>query len=483
MSSSNYNDDPKIYIIPDFKELSRNPESFNQHTKSCGFTGQTTENCLGDYDEDNKKMIRRANYHKNTDKSPNHFLHKDHTHFEIVENTQGFTIKKYMDNWKLLFQIINKIIDEQPQSGGILNKITNFFTKNTNKTDLSSQSPPSVTSSSPPISAPSAPSIPSSSISPIKKYNVFISGHQHLFQKMFFNFKKYEGPRYHEFCKQVIDGYGFRNCTCIKISKKNDDLVEIKVVYSNNSGRDKFKYKYIDEGEILTTYLVENTYPTNDINGLLNKCDIYMIRHGEAIHNLKDIIKTREIKKGCDEKGSENIKVTQGDEEIINKLKENKSLYKINAQLTTQGLIQANDLYNALYVGYNNSFMDKKPPIINENNKNIYISSPMDRTIETLIYATSGKSTNKFDDLKQKNMKMRLDMFPITHKELTTIGFTGYSNKGFADRETFPNSEEGGLGGRRKTRRKINKRSRRKTKKVKKTRKTKKRYQKGFAKK
>lgn len=423
MSESNYNDDPKIYIIPDFKELSRNLESFNQHTKSCGYMGNTNENCIGDYDENNKKMIRRANYHKNTDKSPNHFLHEDSSHFEIVENTQGFTIKKYMDNWKLLFQIINKIIDEQTNS------------------------------SSP-------------------KYNVFISGHQHLFQKMFFNFMPHTEKD--DKCKQTIQGYGFRNCTCIKISKK-DNSVEIKVVYSNNSGRDKFKYKYIDEGEILTNYLVENTYPTNNINSLLDKCDIYMIRHGEAVHNLKDVIDTLKIKETCDETGAKNIKETNGDREIIKKLKENKSLYRTNAQLTTQGLIQANDLYNALYVGYNNSIMGKKSPIIDKNNENIYISSPMDRTIETLIYATSGKASNKFDDLKQKFMKMRLDIFPITHQGLTNIKFTGYSNKNFENRDT--------MGGKRKTRRKINKRSRRKTNKVKKTRKTKKRYQKGCARK
>jgi len=45
MSHSNYNDDLKIYIIPDFKELSRNLESFNQHTKSCGYMRNTNENC------------------------------------------------------------------------------------------------------------------------------------------------------------------------------------------------------------------------------------------------------------------------------------------------------------------------------------------------------------------------------------------------------------------------------------------------------
>lgn len=435
MSNEDDNNDPKIYIIPDFKELSRNLESFNQHSKSCGYMGNTNENCIGDYDENNKKMIRRANYHKNTDKSPNHFLHKDPSHFEIVKNTQGFTINKYMDNWELLFKIIINIIDTQPNSS-----------------------------------------------SPIEKYNVFISGHQHLFQKMFFNFMPHTEKD--DKCKQTIEGYGFRNCTCIKISKKNDASVEIKVVYSNNSGRDKFKYKYIDEGEILTNYLVENTYPTNKINkinSLLDKCDIYMIRHGEAVHNLKDVIDTLKIKETCDKTGANSIRETNGDKEIIKKLKKNKSLYRTNAQLTTQGLIQADDLYNALYVGYSNSFMNKTPPIIDENNKNIYISSPMDRTIETLIYATSGKASNKFDDLKQKFMKMRLDIFPITYQGLTNDKlstdnrFTGYSDKNFQHRDT--------MGGKRKTRRKINKRSRRKTNKVKKTRKTKKRYQKGCARK
>jgi site-specific DNA-cytosine methylase len=140
-----------------------------------------------------------------------------------------------------------------------------------------------------------------------------------------------------------------------------------------------------------------------------------MIRHGEAMHNLKDVYKMllntykniHHIPKDI---------ITPGNNEMLKKV--NSSNEKINALLTTQGFKQARALYRCIL------FENYITP--DNRSRTIYISSPMDRTIQTLIYSTSAveKGEKLFSGLKHKFTEMYSLRFPITKNEIsdTKIG-------------------------------------------------------------
>ena len=241
--------DPLIHIIPQFKELSKG--LMVKINKKCG-RGATNENCIADYKDG--KLIKRQNYNKIVDENeqlPNRFLG---TNFRIKQ-ANGLEIGNYLQNWDILFQTINGIIP-QPQGQGqgprppgqgqgqqppgqgqgpqppgqgphpgffdrLSEKVSNFAetTKKAAATAYDSvNSPP--------------------------KKNVFITSHQHNLQHMFFNFEKLEASK-----------YGFRNCTCIKISK-NKDQITMQVIHSEDTGRDKKDYTYLKKNEFIH---IENT--------------------------------------------------------------------------------------------------------------------------------------------------------------------------------------------------------------------------------
>lgn len=414
--------EPIIYIIPDLKELSKT--ATGGVSKHCGMMGFTNENCIGDYI--NGKLVKRNNYHSGSNKYPNNFLDKDS--FIILDNIQ-FNIGDYINNWTWLFSGINQLT-----SG--------------------------------------------------KASNVFISCHQHLLQNMFFKFQKLQNQdMVPDSCGKTMENYGFRNCTCIKISMTSNEI-SMKVIHSEDTGRDKFKYKYVESGTELKDILVPNTYPEN--NNQLNNCDIYMIRHGEAVHNLNDVYKVKKAKEECNPAEAAKIDITEGNKQMLGNM--NKDT-KLNALLTTQGVEQGKSLYKTL-----NS-------IINNEKQNIYISSPMDRTIQTLIYATS-PDEGYFSNLRKQFLEMYKTRFPKTHNELVPLSDnTALDNsnpiqdsinetkaKRWYEKINF-NPFGKKVGGKRKSKRNMKHKSKKnkRSKKVRKTRKrirrTRKRYQKGCSRK
>lgn len=319
-------------------------------------TGATNENCIADFKESVNTLVKRNNYNKMIDENDQYPNTFLGKNFEIV-NPQ-LNIGMYNQNWKNLFA-----------------NIRSFIIKDNDQ-----------------------------------KHNIFITSHQHNLQNMFFKLKK----------TGTAQKYGFRNCTCIKISG-NESQIQMIVIHSKNTGRDKSKYQYLEEGDI-TKYLevVPESHP------LLNTCDIYIIRHGEAIHNLVDVKNELRNTKTFTE-AEYNNQITPGNIEMLNAIgdseKRGKSgnitkainavsgvnKPKLNALLTTQGVEQANKLYS-----------EKLKNIINNENRNIYISSPMDRTIQTLIYATSDNGTG-FPFLKNKFLDMYKKRFPKTYEEVDPL--------------------------------------------------------------
>lgn len=370
---------PTIHIVPELKELSKSALGYSM---KCG-SGFTNENCIADYNAEKNILEKRKDYTSGFDKLPNHYLkpgEEDNYKFKITENAT-IQMGKYMANWVMLKDII-------------ISRLYKFGGEDPSQPEIQLQLQEN-----------------SSATNTKTKTNVFISGHQHSFQKNFFKFKDLPDEDKTETCNNKTEAYGFRNCTCIKISKirgklaSSLDEIEIRVIYSDDTGRDKFKYKYIEVGD-LSKYLVEGTYPIIDGKNskdykefarMLDTYDIYMIRHGEAIHNLDDIKKVKKIKLNCDgqKEEGENIEINEA---IMAKIgKEGKSNVALNALLTDQGVAQAENLNKVLQLEN-----------IDTTDNVVYISSPMDRTIETLITATG-----TFLDLKIKFNTMRCNRFGV----------------------------------------------------------------------
>ena len=312
--------DPLIHIIPDLKELSatgfgavRKNIGLDVVSKNCGRSGFTDENCIGDFN--GGVLTKRNNYHTGNNKFPNDFL-LGNKNFKVVP--AGLVIAtnplQYLQNWNTLFQTINGIITQPQQSGGE-GGIWPWSRTQTQPQPSQQPAPRGIwpwyrTPKQPQPSQQPAPSgfgnildnatefakSATDSVSNLvqsdKKKNVFISCHQHVLQNMFFKFKKLEDKDLNktDSCGKSMEQYGFRNCTCIKISNEGDKRIMITVIHSENTGRDKFKYIYINENNnsidpvFLSSILVDGTYPISGEN-FPNGCDIYMIRHGEAVQD------------------------------------------------------------------------------------------------------------------------------------------------------------------------------------------------------
>ena len=192
----------KIYIIPGLKEISVFGTGYSE---GCDPTGANTtlENCIGDYNSNNNNMVKR-NYNSNNN-SPNTYLSQNNQNlFKIIDLNRDkyyfsanvadpnlLSLYQFKQNWKKLFtNIYNTISNEN---------ITQYKDNN--------------------------------------KIQVYICGHQHNLGNKLFNFKKSIHGEYISYSK--IFGktevkqkkYGFRNCTCVKVSKDNKNL-NLKVVYA-----------------------------------------------------------------------------------------------------------------------------------------------------------------------------------------------------------------------------------------------------------
>lgn len=420
MNTNKQYTDPPIYIFPQLKELSKTLTGVD---KKCGMYGLTNENCIADYknvcpttqapiNPNCGKLTKRNSYtsYANSDKKyryPNSYLPIEAFN---VEHNPNFEIGRYSQNWSNLYSEINNIIAKQyPAHSEDHNKI-----------------------------------------------NVFISGHQHNFQQMFFKFIK----------TSTSQKYGFRNCTCVKISKDTNGG-SMKIISAQDMGRDKNKYNYMTYGENLVELLKDGTYFFGNI---LSKCDIYMIRHGEAVHNLVDVYKMLQKKYKEPSNIPDHI-ITKGNKEMLAKVKQYGGYIKLNALLTTQGVEQARALQHCVINGRYGYSID--------NNKSIYISSPMNRTIQTLIYSTS-KNAVYFPKLRDKFMDMYNTLFPETAIEIENIRIPNEQcrNQNPSEKDDYGIYDLfGSTGGiRRKSRRNMKRKSKRnkRSKKARKTRKHKK---------
>lgn len=193
--------------------------------------------------------------------------------------------------------------------------------------------------------------------------NVFICAHQHLLLEKFFHFIKDNKKQ-------------FRNCCCIKVEIDTDGNVSFNVFYQGElplieqkKGEIDIKFherkqkiererekKYLNKDEKLSGLLELDTFPSKldtfpsktsleNLKGI----SIYMIRHGEGWHNVINL----------------GIRVAKN---ILY------SKMYLNAMLTSEGVRQAQKLNEV----FGNEVLGQP---------SIYISSPLDRAIETLITA------------------------------------------------------------------------------------------------
>ena len=338
---------PTIHIFPGLKEVSKGIKSYQEE---CGITSGTNENCMGDYDEDKNEMIHRKNYSSSQNLSPNSYLGDDNFIVYPDMSKNQLIIGNYKNNWNVLFSKLYEILQTKIQN----------ITGNQNKG------------------------------------NIYISTHQHCLQQKFFNLKRGENGQ----------KYGFRNCTVIKVELDQTNKVNYEVVHvpqNEDLKRNKTKYQYFNKNDRLNDYLIENTFINEENIGnsptVLNHYNIYFIRHGEALHNLSDYIKENPQHKKSKQ---ENI--------ILNKLTKRKGVrftgyrfkpkFFINSCLTDIGVEQAKEVMRNL----TGEFVSGK-----SNNNEVFISSPMDRTIETLINATTIES--QYSKLKDKFNTMRQRRF------------------------------------------------------------------------
>lgn len=425
--------DPTINIIPGLKELSVGMFGKNE---GCGNFGLTLENCIADYNETTNLMVKRVygGNDENKDLNPNNFL-LNNGNFNVRSNLARKNLNQksylnnnsYLKNWQTLFSDITNVVSNK--SGG-----NDISMNNSNNSSLLS-----------PLKSNLDNSLTDNSVKKTMKSHIYISGHQHVFANKFFAFAN--------------KSFGFRNCTCVKVSMENNNI-SIKVIYPDDKqgkifgNRDKSKYTYLSANSNLSelaneSILMKNTYPTiqncGEFINFLNSNDIFLIRHGEALHNLNDYIKVN---------GNNNLSI---EEEYLNcRIKNEKPKYNkyarpnffLNSALTSIGKQQAINLYNEV-------FKNKQPA------QRFYFSSPMDRTIETLIYATSGPK--EFMNLKNGFETMRKNRFTI---DTDKCSYSDNLNRDtISNQRVYSNKPVGGK--KRKSKKKI-KRNKRNTQKRKK---------------
>ena len=341
---------PNITIIPRLKELSKGLFFGKKDGKTVGFLDPrknyeqcgkfTKENCVADLVKlgDKYEMKQRDNYTTtNKDKMPNHFLwdpayeapEELNNIFKLEESKQNaFNIadkakeaEEYRKNWNKLFRTISVLVTADTK-------------------------------------------------------NIFICAHQDLLLHKFFKFK---------ISKK------FRNCCCIKVNIDTEQNVTMSVFHEGElplikrkegeTEEDFNKRKEKKENKRREIYLNETDYTENLkelfyhanyfpsktlVEKKLNGKTIYIIRHGEGVHNV----------------ASKGTKLTN-------------STRMLNAMLTPEGVEQAQRLNTAFGI------------VLSE--PSIYISSPLDRAIETLI--TAVMYNKQFNLLKTRFNELRLKRY------------------------------------------------------------------------
>ena len=287
-----------IHIIPSLREIT------NKLQQPLTCTPITLENCISDFNKTSNKMLRRSN--ESIYQEPNNFIGvgDDYVTFVPAENIT-FKIGEYKLNWYNLLSYLDKIKRKQDNIRKVKNENPLFI----------------------------------------------LSTHQHTLSEFFFSFKK-----------KSNGSYGFMNSSCIEVTKKNDNTLDFKVIYTDNNARKKSKYTYISK---------------ENISDEPNKWTLLIIRHGEAYHNISE----KQIER--------------------------------NSQLTARGVEGSQGLYTFL----NNEYLTKKKLKL----ENAYfISSPLDRAIESLIHTIT--PYNKYNAFKNKFSTMRKALYyRITQKYIRDI--------------------------------------------------------------
>lgn len=164
------------------------------------------------------------------------------------------------------------------------------------------------------------------------------------------------------FKKKSNSSYGFMNSSCIEVTKNNDNTLDFKVIYTDNNATKKSKYTYISK---------------ENISDEPNKWTLLIIRHGEAYHNISE----KQIER--------------------------------NSQLTARGVEGSQGLYTFL----NNEYLTKKKLKLENAH---FISSPLDRAIESLIHTIT--PSDKCNAFKNKFSIMRKELYyPIPQKYIRDI--------------------------------------------------------------
>lgn len=226
-----------VFIIPSLKELSKSETKFGKIDEKCGQLGFTNENCMADYNKDLGYKVKRENYTElgkmGENANVNSYLLNSEIdlgiNFEVVKDLTPLIIDEHNDNWKVLFNILNKQTENLHPNEG--------------------------------------------------KGIIYVAGHQHNFQKKLFKFEKLSNPK---------KKYGFYNGSVVKVYKDGEDL-QVKMAYVPKIVGGKDKYEYIKENTVMKDVLKKGSMESIQEHKLLDFFDVYFIRHGTALHNIKKV--------------------------------------------------------------------------------------------------------------------------------------------------------------------------------------------------
>ena len=324
-----------VFIIPSLKEISKDATYIGSTVHSgfkkinpfkggakyrdvCG-SGFTNENCMADYNEKLGYKVKREDYTEQSkmgkNSNVNSYLLDSGINFEVVQDLNQLIIDEHNDNWKVLFEILDK------QTGMYYKQNENLRPKE-------------------------------------GKGIIYVAGHQHSFQKKLFKFEKLSNPK---------KKYGFYNGSVVKVYKDGEGL-QVKMAYvPKNKGETKDKYQYIEQNTDMKHVLKKGSMESIQQHKLLDSFDVYFIRHGTALHNIKEVKKNKKIQK-----------------------------YLLNSPLLKLGKKQALEI--------NTKFTDELPG----KERIILFSSPLDRAVETGILSAYGKQPEKLHDKFDKMLESTL---------------------------------------------------------------------------
>lgn len=304
---------PKITIIPGLKELSKSSRGI---VEGCDHDKMrlTQENCVADLvkvmGKKEYKMQQRNNYTTRSDKLPDKFLWN--TGYGALPPLPG------------IFQVEEPTLKIKEYKQNWDNLFATISKLVEDKSDTES---------------------------------IFICAHQYLLVNKFFSFQKDKKKH-------------FKNCCCIEVKIDKEGNVTMKVFHGGEVNDPK--HDYLETGQKLGEELLnKDSFPLKSTLNNLNGKTIYIIRHGEGVHNVANTL-----------------------EKLGNPTK------MLNAMLTKEGVAQAQRLHK--------KFMDEGVDL--HPSTSIYISSPLDRAIETLITAVMYNA--QFIALKTRFYELREMRYP-----------------------------------------------------------------------